>query len=218
MSPWTHIPSSPPYVLECDHTFVEHFNQKRAKESTRIHTDLLPEPYFGNINARVVVLLLNPGVGTSDEQLHATEEFSSALRSAYASTGGTKHLHLSAESQGAGSKWWARTCKALLEHLSKDQLADKLLTVEFSPYHSRSFGHADYRLPSQDFGFELVKQAMSNDALIVCMRGERFWYGAIPQLAKHGRLLHLRNPRSASLSPGNMDGYKELLKALQVER
>ncbi len=216
MSPWSSIPASPPFVLKCDRPFVDHFNQVRAKDNTRIHTDLLPEPYFGNQNAQVVILLLNPRVGKSDANLHGTPEFARSLRAALGSSSEQIHFYLSCESRGTGSMWWERTCKALLTEVTKDELSRRLLTVEYSPYHSKGFGHGDYRLPSQEFGFNLVRRAIDRNALIVCMRGERFWLGAIPQLATHKRVLKLRNPRSASLSPGNLDDFKKLLAALRV--
>jgi hypothetical protein len=95
-----------------------------------------------------------------------------------------------------------------------ESLPSRLLSVEFSPYHSKSFGHGHLRLPSQEYSFQLVKQAMQREALIVCMRGQSLWFGAIPELATYDRLLNLRNPRSASLSPGNLNGFDQILAAV----
>lgn len=218
VNPWSSIPQRRPYVLECDLPYIKSFNRTRAKDSTRIHTDLLPEPYFGNLNAAVVVLLLNPGFSAGDELQHQDSKFAAAIRSSYSSPDGTSHIHLGSESNGAGNKWWRRTCKALLEEMPQIELANRLLSVEFSAYHARAFGHAELRLPSQDFSFAVVRRAMSRNALIVCMRGKHLWQGAVPELATYPNRLELKNPRSSALSKGNLEGYESLLAALREGR
>ena len=212
-NPWVELPTEAPFVLSCDRPFIDLYNKITKAKSFHVHTSLLPEPFHGNLGAPVVVLLLNPGVGTQEEKLHKNAAFAQALRNSITQAISVEHFHLVDESNGPGHVWWKKACKALL-HV--ESLPSRLLSVEFSPYHSRSFGHGHLRLPSQEYSFQLVKQAMQRGALIVCMRGQSFWFGAIPELATYDRLLKLKNPRSASLSPGNVDGFDQLLESFNT--
>ncbi len=211
-NPWIELPTEAPFVLPCDDPFVSHYNKSTKATNLRIHVHLLPEPFHGSINAPVVVLLLNPGVGTQEARLHKQPTFAQALRKSITQTESVEHFHLVDESKGPGHVWWKKTCNALRE---VESLPRKLLSIEFSPYHSKSFGHGLLRLPSQEYSFHLVKQAMQREALIVCMRGQSHWFGAIPELATYKHLLSLKNPRSASLSPGNLIGFDRLLATIK---
>lgn len=95
-------------------------------------------------------------------------------------------------------------------------MASAILSIEFFPYRSDSFGCAHVRLPSQTYSFQLVESAIDRGAAIVIARGERYWFGAVPRLAGYKGRVRIRNPRSASLSLANMvdDGYGKLLGAL----
>jgi hypothetical protein len=210
-NPWIALPTEAPFVLPCDRPFIDQYNKSTKAKSLGIHTNLLPEPFHGNPGAPVVVLLLNPGVGTQEEKLHKNPAFARALRNSITLGTSIEHFHLVDESKGPGHVWWKRACKALQQ---VESLPSRLLSVEFSPYHSKSFGHGHLRLPSQEYSFQLVKQAMQREALIVCMRGQSLWFGAIPELATYDRLHNLRNPRSASLSPGNLNGFDQILAAV----
>ena len=77
-NPWTHLPDSPPFVLEEDCEAVEHFNVK-PDARTQIHTEILPEPFLGRPDAPVVVLSLNPGFHEYDLYWHRNNRFSKLL-------------------------------------------------------------------------------------------------------------------------------------------
>lgn len=188
--------------------------------SAALSLDLQPEPFFGPHEAPVVVLLLNPGLGEDDARHHLRGEFTLALRAHLQSGGGAPHFHLLDPSRGPGHRWWLRQVGPVLKAsgCSVEQLAARLLCIEFFPYHSRSFAHAHLRLPSQRFGFELLQRAMRRGALVLCMRGYRYWCGAVPELANYAALLRPKNPRSASLSVGNLggEGFARVLRALEA--
>jgi hypothetical protein len=46
--------------------------------------------------------------------------------------------------------------------------------------------------------------------------GDRYWCGAVPELATYTSLLRPKNPRSAALSAGNLgaEGFTRLLQRL----
>src|SRR5262245_59844019 len=47
------------------------------------------------------------------------------------------------------------------------RLTDRLLSIEYFPYWSKTFGQGALRLPSQQFSFGLVKRAIRRDATII---------------------------------------------------
>ncbi len=214
-NPWRDLPNSKPYALPQDRPFIEMFNRS-ATEATRIHTELLPEPFFGRFDAPIVVLLLNPGFSAHDATYHSQPEFRRRLRAAIkAERKFQPHFHLSHGAVGPGSKWWLRAVKPLIEEVGQDCVADNLLAIEYFPYHSRTFRHAHIRLPSQEFSFSLVRAAIARKATVICARGANVWFGAVPQLASYRRLFHVRNPRSASLSEKNLSSYASVVAALR---
>lgn len=75
-NPWDGLSPDEPLVLPSDRLAVESYNEcENARAYPRvnrlIHTNLMPEPFFGPFDAPVVVLLLNPGVSEQDAQAHA---------------------------------------------------------------------------------------------------------------------------------------------------
>ena len=59
-NPWGDLPQTAPFVLACDKQAIDDFNRTATSEHT-IYLDLLPEPYAGNPEARIMLLNLNPG-------------------------------------------------------------------------------------------------------------------------------------------------------------
>lgn len=224
-NPWRELPVAAPFVPACDAPWLPLLQLPVAEgdeesASAALDLDLQPEPFFGPHEAPVVVLLLNPGLGDDDARHHLRDEFTLALRAHLQIEGGAPHFHLLDPSRGPGHRWWLRQVGPVLKAsgCSVEQLAARLLCIEFFPYHSRSFGHAHLRLPSQRFGFALLQRAIQRGALVLCMRGYRYWCGAVPELADYPGLLRPKSARSASLSAGNLGakGFARVLRALEV--
>jgi hypothetical protein len=217
-NPWRHLPSKPPFVLPVDRPYVDVFNRD-AKKEYRIERDLLPEPFNGNIDAPVVVLLLNPGVDRGDFAVNADRDFRKlvvgSLRNPSRSRG---HWFIGDDGDAPGAKWWRRATGRLAERVGYARLARGVLTVEYFPYHSVKYSHSSLRLPSQEYTFSLVRRAIQRRAVIVIARGARQWFGAVPQLADHKPLFRLRSWQSTFISPRNLsgrNGFKTLCDALE---
>lgn len=97
-----------------------------------------------------------------------------------------------------------------------DAVANRVLCVEYFPYHSQRYGSRVPRVPSQDYGFGLVRDAIDREAAIIVMRFARRWEEAIPELAGSGRRFHLRNVQNVCISPKNCpDGYAAVIDVLR---
>jgi hypothetical protein len=109
-----------------------------------------------------------------------------------------------------GGEWWRRCLGGLVkEGFSYAELADRILNVEFHGYHSQKWAPLPVTLPSQWFGFSLVRQAMDRGAVIVLTRAYRHWRMAVPGLAtKYDYFVRTNQARRALIGPGNT-GEKE---------
>ena|SRR3990172_2650842 len=205
-NPWLHLPNRPPYVLREERVQVEWFNRNHnAHEALRVRTDLLPEPFLGARNAPVVLLLLNPGFHPEDPAAHALPGFRRRVLQCIHGEGAEYPLfHLEPALPGPGPRWWTRTLRRLIDDCGRSTVARRLLCVEFFPYHTSRFGHADLRLASQQYSFSLVRQAIARSAIVILARGKRLWLGAVPELINYRRLAELRSVRSAALSRRNL--------------
>lgn len=190
-------------MLSIDVPYVATFN-KNAPASLRIDTGLMPGPFIGNPKAPVIVLALNPGWSPQDRAANRNKVFRMHVRAMLVHRFlGRPFYALDGDPQRPGAKWWRRNLKQVLSAVSEEHVAKNLCCLEYFPYHSKSFGHAAVRLPSQEYTFALLRNAIKRDAVVVMTRGARLWYGAVPELAGYRHLVRTVNARSASLSPRN---------------
>jgi hypothetical protein len=217
-NPWLLLPTEPPLVLQTDALAVNTFN-RTAKPEKQYDLSLLPEPFFGHLDAPIVLLALNPGLHPSDAVVHAQKEFvTQARRSLSHNLAPYPFLHLQPESSTPGAFWWRRIAGPLIQATSFEVVAKGILCVQYFPYHSRSFSPSSPNVPSQQYSWNLVRSAIERNAEIVVMRSWRLWASAVPELATHTKVHHVRNPRNPSLSAGNLGASFEALKSKLSEQ
>jgi hypothetical protein len=214
-NPWIDLPTAPPFVLADDREQIARFNH-RANEITWIHEQLLPEPFLGDPCAPVVLLNLNPGFSTEDEKFHTQAVFSRASRMNLAHKASEYPFYLlSPDVEGPGRQWWQRRLAPLLKVASRQVVAKRICCIEYFPYHTRKFRHRGLRVPSQDYSFHLVREAIHRDAIIVLMRSHRLWYEAIDELRNHDRLYTLRSVQNTVMSRKNCpNGFEVICSTL----
>jgi hypothetical protein len=218
-NPFVQIPKSPPYVIEGDLPFIEEFNRNRgSSDRWRIDPELLPEPFFGRRDAPVVILLLNPGLGSRDRTHHEREDFTRLVRADLANPNPQQHFHLTDPTKGPGHDWWRRRCSDLIRDAGEEAVVSGLLSIEFFPYHSTAFAHGHLRLPSQAILFKMLRDAIARQAWVVCMRGHRIWTGAVPELGSYERCLKPNSSRVGKLSRGNLSHYDSLVDVFRSFR
>lgn len=205
-NPWSKLPVRPPFVLAVDKPYVEVFNRAAAPEH-HLKLQLLPEPFNGDINSPILVLLLNPGVSRGDFRVNANPNFRRlALAALRRPTHVRCHSFLAPDMKAPGTDWWLRATRPLIERFGRPKIAASILAVEYFPYHSRKYAHSALRLPSQQYTFALVRRAVRRGATIVLARGAAQWFGAVPELASYKSLVRLRTARRTSISPRNLEG------------
>jgi hypothetical protein len=77
------------------------------------------------------------------------------------------------------------------------------MLVEFLGYSSPTYPDLPTRLPSQEYGFHLVRDFIARGIPIVVLLGERRWLDAVPERRDAG-YVRARSPRASFVSPGNL--------------
>jgi hypothetical protein len=203
-------------MLQCDSNTISAFNST-APEIYRLQLDVLPEPFVGITTAPVVLLGLNPGFEDQDREVHARPEFQTLLRNNYGETPSNSPFYfLDASFESPGRRWWLRRLRWLVEKCDATALAQSILCVEYFPYHSRRFDHASLQLPSQEYGFGLVRSAVARGAVVVIMRARKLWTSRVPELEKYSRAYTLNSPQNVVVSPRNCAGFDAIVSAVRA--
>ena len=152
-----------------------------------------------------MLLALNPGWSPSDAAVHATPVFAEQARQSLSHRlAPYPFLHLQPQAHTPGAMWWRSIAARLIEACGFESVAHNLLCVQSFPYHSREYKPANRTVPSQAYGFSLVKAAVERGADVVVMRSHRLWSEAVPEVNHYRRLHVVRNPRRPFLSAGNL--------------
>lgn len=217
-NPWLKVAKqkNPPYLAECDQDI-------KLADFYSLHVELLPQPYFGNVeSAKVVCLLLNPGCSRTEDNVELDcGKLQQALRDNL-NPATSRLVHLDEEFDWTSGGRWVRQkiFDPLSRHgVTRDDLNRNFAIVEYFPYHSRAFNiKLNEPLESQRYGFELVRQAIRNDAIILLMRGGELWRKAVPELKnyqKSGNCIVPHSTRNVILSEKNL-GEKNFVRVIEA--
>lgn len=223
-NPWVNLPPLPSssYVLPVDVSYVDCFN-KSAAPSHQIVTDQIPEPWLGSAqDACLFVLQLNPRYLLTDAPAAKKHPVIGKLNEPHFGITDRDKWWLSCFKKLAldiGCSLHPDECLKLQLNAGYMHLATRVCSVEYFPYGSNEYSHSLLRLPSQDYSFELVRDALSRGVYIAVMKGYKEWLGAVPELCGYGKLGLLKGYRGAKyISPASCGDsfYNSLLATLHT--
>lgn len=205
INPWNDIPKHPPYVLKNDFQGITLFNERYENTDYAIHLELIPEPYIGNIESEIVLLTLNPGFSKDNLIEHSDPGFKQILfRNLKSSNMSFPFYYLDPKlSHIRGAIWWNKKLKVLVERFGRSKVANKLMCIEYFPYHSKRYHSVDKILESQDYSFYLVQQAILAQKLIIIMRSRNRWEESIPALTKYKKAFVPNSPQNVCVTNNN---------------
>lgn len=216
-NPWQKLPKSAPYLLEIDKERVLAFNEK-VKDHVKIQHHVLPEPYIGNPKAPVILLALNPGYADEDIRYYQNEFVHSLWKK------NLFHekmeypfymLHPEFNQNIGGTRWWRQKLREMIEICGVKKVANHICCIEYSPYHSIKYKPQKSILESQKYNFELVQEAIKNQAIIVIMRHEKGWLSSVPELKNYKYLYGLNSKQNIAVSRNNCPkGFSGILEAM----
>jgi hypothetical protein len=182
-NPWLDLPATPPYVLAEDLAHIQHH-----RNFSNLRLDTLPDQVIGGLdNAEAVFLLLNPGFDDKDITVNmALPEFVEANRRNLTDPFTSPFYYFSDGLETTGGYiWWAKILKPLLQAgVTENTLRNKVMAIEYFPYHSKTYKNLPI-VPSQQFAFDLVREAIRREKSIVVMRSPKLWLEAVPELADY---------------------------------
>jgi len=205
-----------------------------ALGDTKLHLGLIPQPFIGNLlHARIILLLLNPGLGPTDYYgEYEIPQYRSALL-ANLSQDFTDNpypfLFLNPKfSWHGGFDWWHSKLAKIINELAQSlgtsfaiarkYLSSEIASIELLPYHSSSFHDADKwikRLTSADLARKFVhdvvlERVRSGESVLIVTRKAREW--DLP--TEDGIVIYnSAEARAAHLTPGSRGG-KAILEFL----
>jgi hypothetical protein len=220
-NPWSALSDHAPYVLPDDRPYVEAWNEGwgAERERVRLHVEALPDPFVGPRDAPIVVLARNPGwAGTELDDLAEPKRAASLLGNLGDDEERHVHSYLTdVFAATAGGRWWRKTMRTVMEaaSLRPDDLARRVLAVEFHGYHSQDWATLPVTLPSQWFAFDLVSRAVERGAVVVVLRGRRDWEVAVPALRGYPRAFRTNSVQTSAISPRNLrpEGFEAVVQA-----
>jgi hypothetical protein len=163
-----------------------------------------------------VLLNLNPGFSPDDRIHHGDPVFINRSRgNLLHHSSNFPFFLLDPAITAPGNKWWTRKLGAVIQRFGLGAIANRVLCIEYFPYHSRRFGHRRLNLPSQTYSFLLVHMAIAQRATIILMRSEALWFAAVPELSNYDRVYRLNSPQSPYISARNCrDQFETICEAL----
>lgn len=220
VNPWLNI-SWQNTIASCDMAIINPvFCAQKGIDITN-----LPEPYSGNIDSNVVCLNLNPGIGPCDKCFMGDKVFLKKTQDnlAHKSKDFLWLSDIKCKNGGLhdGCKWWQIRTKDLRNVINSIPL--NIFVLEYFPYHTQHVFNFP-TLPSDEYRNALLCKAMSDQKLIVIMRGEKQWYNIVDkanipigkQLQRYPNLIVLSNPQNVVFSAKNCGkGWGKLLTALK---
>jgi hypothetical protein len=219
-NPWLHIPAEPPYVLPEDAEAVARFNRTASPNHFLRVDKILPEAFMGVKDAPVVLLSNNPGFSSLEER----EKFRQQPMILEWMRKNLHHEPLDYPFYYLNpvfneSDWWVVRLRPLIERFKtptqngRQLIAKSVLNVVYFPYPSLNFGHRQLRLASQNYGFQLVREAVNRKAVIVLLRrgkeNQKVWLEAVPELNGYDQFYLGSNPQAPYVSPGNCPSFFE---------
>jgi hypothetical protein len=215
-NPWHRLPEKQPFVLPEDDSLVRTFNvNAQLVHYLRIEA-ILPEPFVGAKDAPVVLLSNNPGYGKNAAYRQDQIFMDRMRRNLLHEPSDYPFVFLAPDLPRPLGEWWRKKLKELLSRFGDEVIARSVLNIAYVPYASQRYRHGRLRLPSQDYSFKLVVDAMNRGAVIVAMRKKERWFGAIPVLEHYKHLYQVTNVQNPAISSRNCLAYQKVVQAVET--
>ncbi len=204
-NPWKDLPEIEPYILPLDYELIDSENQTLS-DDTKIQHHIFPEPYIGDHNAPIVLLNLNPGYAEEDIGFYNQKHVRTLWKK------NIQHspmdypfwfLDPSLDVTVGGAKWWQTKLKQPIQIAGLQKVANRICCIEWFPYHSRKFARLKNIADSQNYSFHLVQKAISQKAIVIVMRSQKFWFESVQELKSYKYVYKLNSPQNVAISRNN---------------
>lgn len=163
-------------------------------------------PYFGSLDAKLVILAANPGL----DPVKTPEEETPELRQLFALARRhelTDHpfVFLRSEFKGtAGYDWWESRTKQLRAVIGDERFLNHTFSAEIHPYKSQNYRKLTTAMPTQQYTFDCVDRLVRSGAHVILVRAKKEWRDAVPSLISSSKVVELNSAQSSYLTTKNM--------------
>lgn len=198
-------------------------NYLYGRTPKKLQTQMLPEPFIGDINAPILILTKHPGFDEENDLIwHADERLQRlAMANLNQEKSDYPFYFLNPEiEESPGAKWHYGKLKELIQRNSLENVANNVCSIPSFPYHAGQFNgipksFSDNILPSQRYTRYLIREAIKRRAVIIMASGKKEWETLVPGLADYPQLYKLRSIQSQYITPGNFDEFEMLVDILK---
>lgn len=231
-NPWVSLTAGPPpHCCPADRPLIDAHNRRLSPDDVRrVPLDTYPEPYIGDPEAPILLLLTNPGYGSDARTAHATAAIGQLcvdnlqhrpspypfypLNPVYLNNG--------------GSHWWSQSLQYWIRRYGAQVVARSVFCMELFPYASRQYPALRQIVPSQEYSIAIAREKLRRGCTTIVVRKHTEWSGLLPEL-RPGAYHQVLNPQTKSLSPahpgarGNLtpeaaEAVDRAMRQVQVER
>ncbi len=229
-NPWKEI-SSEKKILDIDQDVIEKHNQKfENNEKRKISIDDYPEPFLGNPDSKIYILLANPGRNIKTESSTIELVKKDGLENTILKN--LNHDFKNIEfpfyfldpkfKNHPGAKWWNEALEKLIKNDSskRKKLSNEIFEVELYGYHStvceRRLINNKEKLLSSQYSFNLVRKAIKEEKIILLARAIGDWFEKVPELKDYNNCYFIANNRGIKFSRNTISpkAYKEIERIL----
>jgi hypothetical protein len=232
INPWTQISSSNK-ILDIDKDVIESFNkQYQSKSGNDDRTVSLidyPEPFIGDPNAKIYILLANPGRNIREEDCNVKLIKKNGLENNILSNlchnvENLKYPFYFLDpifSKHTGAKWWVNAfCKLINGNKQRRKnIANSMFGVELYGYHTQKFEKAlteGKKLASSEYSYYLVEKAIEEKKIILMPRAVGKWFEKVPKLKEYYNCHIVASNRGINFSDRTISPkpFKEIQKII----
>jgi hypothetical protein len=220
------------FIHPAESKIIDRFNECLKEEQSdlyKIHTEVFPAAFMGDVfNSKVVLLTLNPGYEENEEKNKFYVKYREwFLKELTHSNRFECSLYCLDEEYATYSDYWKKRLRILEEQFGKEVIGKKLSKIQFFPYVSKKFKSVPHKfienelgagkkyLPTQEYNFHLVREAIKREAVIIITRSENLWLKAVAELKGYPNLLYTKNARQPYITENNIkEGYDKMIAVL----
>jgi hypothetical protein len=211
-NPWKNIKN-----MKSDYIAISDKDEiKNWKTNPRFDFTFIPQPFLGDpVNAKVFLLNGNPNdVGEHKSFLNNNKKI--VLENLEHKIIDYPLFCLNKEFEGSSIyTWWYKRLRQLIEEIGNQQQVSKnIFVAEYLPYFSENYRRG-ITLPSQEYTFDIVRNAIHKDKMIIIMRARKNWEKSIDELIKYPYKYVLHSPQNVYVTRNNLgDEIFEKIKKL----
>jgi len=214
-NPWLELNNTNnKFVAKCD---ISNINNYVGNGKQKLKLDVIPQPYMGNPFTAVVYLLLGNPSFFPEDYLYYKENTNILLENLRHNVKEYPLYWLNPIFKDSKSyKWWIDRLCYLDGETDREIVTNRVFSIEYYAYYSKEFPDLN-RLPSQNYSFYLLKQAILAGKIIIIARHKDLWYSKIQELRNYPNKYELINHQNVIISPNNIgpEKFDKIIKKLK---